>query len=102
MNTRLRKRRPSRFSIGPYRRYELLTGHVEYTPSYSGYGDGTSTDLTKFIGPTMYRDWAANRTALLAFWESGMSDAEAFPHDALPWLCFGPRDRPPWGVEHLD
>jgi len=50
----------------------------------------------------MRRDWVANREALLEFWKSGKSDAEAFPEDTLPWLCLGRRDTLPWSARHLD
>ena len=79
MSTIMRRRRTSRLSLGPYRRHELLTVRIEYpVQGYTGYGDGVGTDLTKFIGPAMRLDWEANREALLAYWKSGMSDAEAF------------------------
>ena len=104
MSTILRRRRGSRLSVGPYRRHELLGGRATYpVQGYDGYGDGHETDMRKFIGPEMRADWAANRAALLDFWQSGLSEVEVFPHDCLPWLYFGrPRERPPWAVEYLD
>ena len=34
--------------IGPYKRYELLTGKIYYPAlGYSGYGDGKSTHITR-------------------------------------------------------
>ena len=106
MSTVIRRRRTSRLSIGPYRRHEFLTGRIQYpVQGYTGYGDGdgVGTDLKAFIGPEMRADWAANRAALMDFWQSGMPEVEVFPHDCLPWLCFGrPRDRPPRAVEYLD
>jgi hypothetical protein len=38
----------------------------------------------------------------MKFWELGQSDAEAFPHDTLPWLCLGRRDTLPWAARYLD
>jgi hypothetical protein len=90
--------------LGPYRRHELLGGRIDYPVSgYTGYGDGSSTKVADFIGPEMRADWAANREALLAFWRSGKSDAEAFPDNTLPWLCLGgSADALPWAAKHLD
>jgi hypothetical protein len=103
MSTVMRRRRGSRLQLGPYRRHELLGGVATYpVQGYDGYGDGRDTDMRKFISAEMKADWAANRAALMEFWESGMSDAEAYPHDCLPWLCLGPRDRVPWAVRFLD
>ena len=94
MTTVVRRKRASRSSIGPYRRQELLTGRIEYpVQGYTGYGDGRSTNVADYISDEMKADWLANRTVLLEFWQSGMSDAEAFPDDCLPWLCLGPKDR---------
>jgi hypothetical protein len=83
MSTILRRKRTSRLSIGPYRRHKLLVGRIEYPISgYDGYGDGVGTDLKAFIGAEMRADWAANRAALISFWESGQSPT-IFP-DCLP------------------
>ena len=72
MNTIIRRKRTSRLSISPYRRHELLTGHIVYpVRGYSGYGDGVGTDLTKFISDEMRNDWRNNRDELMAFWKSG-------------------------------
>ena len=104
MSTILRRRRGSRLHLGPYRRHELLGGVATYpVQGYDGYGDGRDTDMRKFISAEMKADWLANRAALLEFWRSGMTDAEAFPDDTLPWLCLGKRrDALPWACEHLD
>jgi hypothetical protein len=103
MTTVIRRKRASRMSLGPYRRFELLTGRIEYpVQGYTGYGDGVGTGLTAFISDTMRRDWQNHREELMAFWKSGKSDAEVFPNDCLPWLCLGPRDRLPWAARYLD
>ena len=90
--------------IGPYRRHELLGGVITYpVQGYDGYGDGRGRDLREFITVGMSADWAANREALLEFWRSGGSDADAFPDDTLPWLCtYIAADRLPWACRHLD
>jgi hypothetical protein len=68
MSTIMRRRRTSRLSLGPYRRHELLTGHIEYPVlGYDGYGNGRDTDLTKFISAQMKADWLANREQLMEF-----------------------------------
>ena len=88
--------------IGPYKRYELLTGEIRYpAQNYSGYGDGRGTDLTAFISDEMRNDWANNRAELIAFWKSGQSPV-IFP-DCLPWLygC-GSAGTLPWAAGHLD
>jgi hypothetical protein len=104
MSTIMRRRRASRMTLGPYRRHELLTGHVAPVVSgYSGYATGSSsTNLEDYISHEMRRDWQTHRTALLEFWRSGKPEAEVYPDDCLPWLCHGPRSRPPWALEHLD
>jgi hypothetical protein len=104
MSTIIRRRRRSRMTLSIYKMYELLTGRIEpMVPAYSGYATtGNRTNLVDYISDEMRLDWQNHRTALLEFWESGMSDAEAFPDDCLPWLCFGPRDRLPWAARYLD
>ena len=103
MSTILRRKRTSRLSLSAYRRHELLTGRIVYpVQGYDGYGDGLSTNVADYISDEMKADWLANRTVLLEFWQSGMSDAEAFPDDCLPWLCLGPKDRLPWAAQFLD
>jgi hypothetical protein len=104
MSTIIRRRRASRMSLGPYRRHELLGGVATYpVQGYDGYGDGRDTDMRKFITDEMRRDWQTHREALLGFWRSGMSDAEAFPDDTLPWLCTYIADGSlPWACRHLD
>ena len=100
MSTILRRKRTSRLSLSAYRRHELLTGRIVYpVQGYDGYGDGRSTNVADYISDEMKADWLANRTMLLEFWQSGMSDAEAFPDDCLPWLCLGPKDRLPWAAQ---
>jgi hypothetical protein len=98
-----RRKRASRLSIGPYRRHELLTGRIQYPVlGYTGYGDGVGTDLTAFISDEVRADWLANRTELLAFWQSGKTEADVFP-DALPWLYGGgSADALPWAARYLD
>ena len=103
MSTVIRRRRGSRTNLSVYKRFELLTGIVPSVVSgYSGYATGSSTNVADYISDEMRADWAANRTKLLEFWRSGLSDAEAYPHDTLPWLCLGPRNRPPWAAQFLD
>jgi hypothetical protein len=87
MGTIKRLKRVSHREIGPYKRHELLFGWIKYSAKgYSGYGDGSSTDLSDFISDEMHRDWAANRDELLAFWASGeYTTTKIFP-DSLPWL----------------
>lgn len=65
-------------------------GRIQY-PAQEYTGDGVGTDLAAFISDGA--DWAANREQLLEFWTSGLSDAEAFSHDTLPWLWLGPKRR---------
>ena len=103
MTTAIRRKRASRTSIGPYRRNELLSGRVQYpVQGYTGYGDGVGTDLTAFISDTMRADWEANREELLAFWQSGKTEADGFP-DALPWLYVGgSANTLPWAARLLD
>ena len=104
MTTVIRRRRASRLSIGPYRRHELLAGRIVYpVQGYTGYGYGVGTDLAAFISDEMRADWVANRTALLEFWRSGRSEADAFPNDTLPWLCtYIAAGSLPWACRHLD
>ncbi|MGX1352478.1 hypothetical protein AB7M49_006087 [Bradyrhizobium elkanii] len=103
MSTVIRRRRGSRLQLGPYKRHELLTGHIATVVSgYSGYATGSSRNLADYISAAMHADWQANRDELLEFWRSGKSEAEVFPDDCLPWLCLGPRSRAPWAVQHLD
>jgi hypothetical protein len=68
MATVTRKKRVSQRELGPYKRHELLTGEICYAvQGYTGYGDGSSTNVTDYISDEMRRDWAANRDELLAF-----------------------------------
>ena len=54
MTTVIRRKRASRLRIGPYRRNELRSGHIQYpVQGYTGYGDGVGTDLTAFISDEM-------------------------------------------------
>jgi len=104
MSTIIRRKRVSRLSIGPYRRYELLTGKIKYpVQGYTGYGDGNGTDLAPFIGDDMRADWVANRIELIAFWRSGaFTTPDAFP-DSLPWLFVrGDANSLPWAARQLD
>jgi hypothetical protein len=102
MSTIIRRRRASRMSLGPYRRHELLVGRILYPiQGYDGYGDGLSTNVADFIGLEMRADWAANRVALVEFWESGESPT-VFP-DCLPWLyTHRIAGISPWGCRYLD
>ena len=62
MATVKRRRRLSQRELGPYKRHELLTGEIDYPmQGYSGYGDGTGTDLAAFIGDEMRADWKTLR-----------------------------------------
>jgi hypothetical protein len=85
MSTIVRRKRTSRRELGPYKRHELLTGHIFYPQAfYSGYGDGVGKDLSQFVSDDMRVDWETNRDELLKFWASGKR-ATIFA-DALPWL----------------
>ena len=103
MNTVVRRRRESRISLPVYKRHELLTGQIVTVVSgYNGYATGSSKNLMDYIDDNMRRDWANHREALMAFWESGKSEAEVFP-DCLPWLCTYIADGSlPWACRHLD
>jgi hypothetical protein len=104
MSTIIRRRRSSRTNLGPYKRFELLTGTIRYPlpEHYSGYGDGRSTNVADFISDEMRRDWATNRDALRKFWQSGECASHVFP-DELPWLApHGSADSLPWAAPHLD
>jgi hypothetical protein len=106
MSTIVRRKRTSRSEIGPYRRHELLTGKIVYpVEEYTGYGDGSGTDLAAFVSDEMRADWQANRAALLAFWATGKETLEYFPvADVLPWLfpCCGSPDTLPWASKQFD
>lgn len=92
--------------LGPYKRYELLTGTITYPllNYYSGYGDGRSTDLVKFISPEMRRDWNDNRADLMKFWRSGEVSFKYFSvTQCRPWLfCRGEEGTVPWASEMFD
>lgn len=98
MSTITRRRRASRINLDPYRRYELLTGEIRYPPPqyYTGYGNGTGTDLAAFISDEMREDWKNHRDELIAFWQSGEFT------DGLPWLfaCGGPGELP-WAAKQF-
>jgi hypothetical protein len=97
MSTITRRKYTSRRELGPYRRFELLSGEICYAMdgSYSGYGDGTSTNLADFISGEMKADWLAARDELLAFWRSGKYTTEF--DDCPPWLFIrGTADTLPW------
>ena len=101
----MERKQTSPRDIGPYKRYELLTGEISYTAddSYSGYGDGVGKDLYDFISDQMRADWAANRTELIKFWQSDRSLSE-FPGNP-PWLdCYyvNRREPLPWAAHALD
>jgi hypothetical protein len=99
-----RKRLMSRAQIGPYRRHELLTGTIYYPAmAYSGYGDGTSTDVNDFVSDEMRLDWEQNRDELIAFWKSGAFTATKYFPDSLPWLFVrGDPHSLPWASKVLD
>ena len=103
MSTIMRRRRRSRMTLSIYRMYELLTGRIEpLVPAYDGYATtGNRKNLVDYISDEMRLDWQNHREELMAFWKSDKSDAETWPDVCLPWLCFGPRDRPPWAEQHL-
>ncbi|MFG3592264.1 hypothetical protein ACFXS9_07850 [Bradyrhizobium sp. RDI18] len=89
--------------LSVYKRHELLTGQIVHVVSgYNGYATGSSTILMDYIDDNMRRDWQNHRAELMAYWTSGKSEVEVYPDDCLPWLCLGPRDRPPLAVEYLD
>jgi hypothetical protein len=66
VSTILRRKRAPR-SLGPYKRHELLFGEVKQANNYTGYTDGHSTDLKKFISAEMRRDWTEHREELMRF-----------------------------------
>ena len=85
MGTIKRRKRVSHRELGPYKRYELLTGWIDYVNvGYTGYGDAASKYVSEFISDEMRADWAANREELLKFWASGESLHSFFP-DTPPW-----------------
>jgi len=103
MTTIVRRRLQPRLGLGPYKRHELLTGHIRYPArGYTGYGDGSSTNVADFISDQMCRDWEANHKELIAFWHSGeYTTPKIFP-DSLPWLFVcGSADTLPWAARHL-
>jgi hypothetical protein len=70
-----------------------MTGKIVYpVRNYSGYGDGYSFDLHRFISDVMRGDWAVHDDELLEIWISGSYE---WPN-ALPWLffCGAPGTRP--------
>jgi hypothetical protein len=94
MATIIRRKHTSRIYLGPYRRYELLTGEIKYPLyGYDGYGDGVGTDLRAFIDDEMRADWEANCEELLTLWASGEDNSP----DGKPWLFVsGSPDTLPW------
>lgn len=104
MATVKRRRRLSQRELGPYKRHELLTGEIDYPlQGYTGYGDGTGTDLAAFIGDEMRADWKTHREELLKFWASGEhTTGEIFP-DSKPWLFVcGRPGTVPWAARQFD
>jgi hypothetical protein len=82
----------------------LLTGEIDYPmQGYTGYGDGTGTDLAAFIGDEMRADWKTHREELLKFWASGeYTTGEIFP-DSKPWLFVcGRPGTVPWAARQFD
>lgn len=103
MSTISRRKRTSRLELGPYKRHELLTGKIIYpAKNYTGYADGTSTDLAAFASDEMRHDWRSNRDELLLFWASkGRAIQYA---DARPWLQISSFsfEGLPWGSLQFD
>lgn len=73
----------------------MLTGEIDYPmQGYSGYGDGTGTDLAAFIGDEMRADW---KTA-----SGEYTTGEIFP-DSKPWLFVcGRPGTVPWAARQFD
>jgi hypothetical protein len=104
MSTIVRRKRASR-NIGPFKRHELLSGEIFYSPPayYSGYGDGQSSDLSAFISDAMRTDWEQNRDELLKFWRSGKDTAPDIFPDSLPWMFVrGEPGTLPWAALQFD
>jgi len=104
MTTITRRKREARGELGPYRRHELLTGEIYYPAfGYTGYGDGTGTDLAAFICEDMRLDWEANRTELLWFCASHERRAKLFADEEPWWLALrGSFAVLPWASEQFD
>jgi hypothetical protein len=97
MSTVKYRMRASQRELGPYRRHELLTGEIFYPQEgYSGYANGTDTDLSVFISDEMRADWRSNRTELMKFWRSGEYTTPDIFSDSKPWLfiCGSPGTLP--------
>ena len=88
MSTITRRKRTSRIDLGPYKRFELLTGRIFYPlPNfYTGYGDGSGRDVAAFVSDEMQADWEANREELMEYWTGKRPTAGKF----LPWVAFSP------------
>jgi hypothetical protein len=103
LSTIQRRQRVMR-TLGCYKRHELLTGRIKYpVQGYTGYGDGSSDEVSDFVCDEMRSDWAEHRETLLAFWESGRYTTPDAFEDSLPWLFV--RGRPgslPWAALNLD
>ena len=69
---------------------------------YTGYGDGSSTDVADYISDEMRLDWQNLRAELMAFWQPGKAISEAYPHDCLPWLANSDGPELPCAALHLD
>jgi hypothetical protein len=95
----VRRTHASRRQLSPYKRYELLTGYIDYPlKGYDGYGDGQRTSVAGFISDEMKADWQANRDELLAQWRADEVKLEK------PWLMVisdGP-DTLPWAARMFD
>jgi hypothetical protein len=82
-----RRLHTSRNKLGAYRIYELLVGKIDYPVcDYTGYGDGSSTNVGDFVSDEMKADWEANRDRLLKFWQSGEDSMTFFHPESKPWL----------------
>jgi hypothetical protein len=99
MGTIKRRNRTSRADIGPYKRFELVTGWIVYVMLnyYTGYGDGFDTNVGHFVSDEMRADWETNRADLMERWRSGEVAEE-------PWLMLSAdaRRRRPWAVRMFD
>jgi hypothetical protein len=104
MSTVKYRMRASQRELGPYRRHELLTGEI-FCPQegYSGYGNGTDTDLSAFISDEMRENWRSNRTELMKFWRSGEYTSPRTFADSKPWLyACGTPNTLPWAARQFD
>ena len=104
MSTLKRRLHTSRSKLGAYKIFELLTGKCDYPVcDYTGYGDGSSTNVANFISDEMKADWQANRELLLEFWVSGEDSMTYFHPNSKPWLFIsGTPGTLPWAAQQFD